>query len=294
MSKRFTETCKWDDPWFRELPGAHKLVFLYIIDRCDNAGFWEVDLGGLAWHTKLEPKHIEGALKGLERGLKGASGWVWVKNFLRHQKNESLNGANPAHRQIISLIQSQLERFSSCPDFKKMKGAIKGLQSPTGKVQVKEEDRKGSEEGKPERDIQAEALEIYEAYPLKVGKPAALKAIAKAIATHGFDFLLDCTRSYAKIRHGEKAFMPNPSTWFHQERFNDDPLTWNREARRDTSTPPAEAKPQPKPLGPDFQQYLISRNNPKINADAHLWKTELDLPHGIRSDFKQWRDIENK
>lgn len=129
--KRFTESQKWDDPWFRELAGSHKLVFLYILDRCNNAGFWEVDEAALAFHTKLEPKHFEGAFKALERGLQGASGWVWVKNFLKHQKNDQLNPANPAHRQIIALLKDQAERF---PDSKSLlpKGATKGLQSPIG------------------------------------------------------------------------------------------------------------------------------------------------------------------
>jgi len=130
--KRFTETLKWDDPWFRELHGSHKLVFLYILDRCNNAGFWEVDLSALAFHTKLESKHFEGAFKALERGLQGASGWVWVRNFLRHQKNDDLNPANPAHRQIIALLREQSERF---PDSQSLfsKGASKGLPSPIGK-----------------------------------------------------------------------------------------------------------------------------------------------------------------
>jgi hypothetical protein len=129
--RRFTETNKWDDPWFRDLPGVHKLVFLYIIDRCNNAGFWEVDMAGMQFHTKLEDKHLQGALKGLARGIEGADGWVWVKNFLKHQKNDVLNELNPAHRQIISLIKDQILRFpksnSSIPE-----GACKGLQSPIG------------------------------------------------------------------------------------------------------------------------------------------------------------------
>jgi len=130
--KRFTESNKWDDPWFRELPGSHKLVFLYILDRCNNAGFWEVDLSGLSFHTKLEERHFEGALKGLERGLQGASGWVWVKNFLRHQKNDQLNPANPAHRQIIALLKDQSQRFPESQNLLP-EGACKGLESPIGK-----------------------------------------------------------------------------------------------------------------------------------------------------------------
>ena len=136
--KRFTETQKWDDPWFRSLPGAHKLVFLYLLDRCNNAGFWEEDLDGMAFHTKIEPHALEGALKGLTRGLQGASGWYWVKNFLRHQKNDSLNPENPAHRQIIALLIEQAERFPASKSLLP-KGASKGLLSPIGKGKGKGE-----------------------------------------------------------------------------------------------------------------------------------------------------------
>lgn len=136
--RRFTETLKWDDQWFRDLAGSHKLVFLYILDRCNNAGFWEVDLSALAFHTKLEEKHFEGAFKALERGLQGASGWVWVRNFLRHQKNEELNPANPAHRQIIALLKDQSERFPASKSFLP-KGASKPLRSPIGKGKGKGE-----------------------------------------------------------------------------------------------------------------------------------------------------------
>lgn len=149
--KRFTETAKWDDPWFRSLSGPAKLVFLYIIDRCNNAGFWEMDEESITYHTKLESKHVEGALKALTRGIKAASGWVWVRRFLRHQKNEPLNPANPAHKQIIALISDQLERFSGVPEFEEFLAPLKGLFSPIGKGIGK--GKKGSAEGKQLPDM---------------------------------------------------------------------------------------------------------------------------------------------
>lgn len=130
--KRFTETEKWQDPWFRKLPGAHKLVFIFLIENCNNAGFYEYDVEHVAYLTGLEKKHIDGALKGLERGIVGASGWVWVRNFLRHQKNEELNEQNPAHKQIISLLRVQIERFKDCNGFADFVAPYMGLLSPIG------------------------------------------------------------------------------------------------------------------------------------------------------------------
>ena len=70
--------------------------------------------------------------------------------------------------------------------------------------------------------------EIYAAYPKKVGKPAALRAIRRALGKRPFDFLLERTRLYAQTYNGPPEFIPNPSTFFSQERFEDDPATWQR------------------------------------------------------------------
>ena len=115
---RFTEIGKWDDAWFRALKPSEKLLFLFLIENCNNAGFYEIDRDAIAFKTGLSDAEIDGALVGLARGIVGASGWLWVRRFLKHQKNTELNPSNGAHRQIISLLSEQIQRFSGCPEFK--------------------------------------------------------------------------------------------------------------------------------------------------------------------------------
>jgi hypothetical protein len=43
MAKRFTDSEKWDDPWFAELPLKYKLFWIYLLDECDHAGVWKVN-----------------------------------------------------------------------------------------------------------------------------------------------------------------------------------------------------------------------------------------------------------
>ena len=41
---RYTDAEKWKDVWFSELSNDEKLVWLYILDDCDHAGIWKVNL----------------------------------------------------------------------------------------------------------------------------------------------------------------------------------------------------------------------------------------------------------
>lgn len=79
---------------------------------------------------------------------------------------------------------------------------------------------------------------IYEAYPRRQGRAAALKAITKAIdAIKGdllnprdSDWLLARVKAYAeavsKWPESEKQFIPHPATWFNRGSYDDDPETW--------------------------------------------------------------------
>jgi hypothetical protein len=194
--KRFTETGKWSDPWFRKLGPVEKVVFMYLLDNCNNAGFWEVDTDALAFLIGITPLEAEGAIKGLSRGVIRAGGWVWLKNFLRHQKNDTLNPENPMHKQIIGLLNEQVERFSDCPEFLifagPLNGAIKGLKSPTVTVDGKGDgkgQRKGSAEGKeiPDTLVLQEGFERewseFKVMRQKIKKPLTLRGEELILAT---------------------------------------------------------------------------------------------------------------
>lgn len=85
---------------------------------------------------------------------------------------------------------------------------------------------KGTAQAARERDF---AEEIYQAYPKRVGKPAAKLKIKKALAEVPFERLLELTIAYAQAVNGQDPqFVPHPATWFNQARYNDDPSTWTR------------------------------------------------------------------
>ena len=44
MAKRFTDSEKWQDVWFTELSNDDKIIWLYLLDTCDNAGIFKLNL----------------------------------------------------------------------------------------------------------------------------------------------------------------------------------------------------------------------------------------------------------
>lgn len=63
---------------------------------------------------------------------------------------------------------------------------------------------------------------IYEAYPRKVARPEAIKAILKALAKVPYEELLEKTKAFASASSGQvEKYIPHPSTFYNQERYND-------------------------------------------------------------------------
>jgi len=86
-------------------------------------------------------------------------------------------------------------------------------------------------------EVQPDFEEIYRAYPKKVAKPEALRAIAKAVAADGFDHVLKRTRLFGTVCNKPRQFVPNPSTFFNQRRYSDDPETWKDHADHSRNNP---------------------------------------------------------
>lgn len=87
-----------------------------------------------------------------------------------------------------------------------------------------------------ERREQAEA--IYQAYPRRQGKGAALPVILRALDKVPFDQLLEAVQAFAVAVEAwpekDHTFVPHPATWIRGERWNDDRTTWRRGSRTTT------------------------------------------------------------
>jgi hypothetical protein len=75
--------------------------------------------------------------------------------------------------------------------------------------------------------------DIYQSYPRKIGKTAAIKAIKAILKTYPALSLLTHTKTFSESvktwPEREKQFIPHPATWFNRGSYMDDPKEWQRD-----------------------------------------------------------------
>jgi len=79
--------------------------------------------------------------------------------------------------------------------------------------------------------------------PRKVAKGAAEKAYIQAVKRlecredNPHHFLRERIEAYAKTPQAQGEYCPHPATWLNQERYDDDPATWQRGSPRSNTDP---------------------------------------------------------
>jgi hypothetical protein len=118
MAKRFTDTQKWEKPWFRKLPNKYKLLWIYITDRCDIAGVWYADfeLASIFIGEKIKE---EEALLILDKQIEVRGGRWLINDFIQFQYG-SLSDSNRMH----NAVRERIDEFNSL----KKEGASEILQ----------------------------------------------------------------------------------------------------------------------------------------------------------------------
>ena len=126
MAKRYTDNDKWDDPFFTELPNEYKLLWLYILDKCDHAGIYKVNPKNahFALNTVFDWKEVVKVLDGRITIL-SQDKW-FIPKFLNFQYG-ALDPANRVHQSVITILEKE--------------GAFKGLARPTHQAKDKDKDK---------------------------------------------------------------------------------------------------------------------------------------------------------
>lgn len=129
MAKRFTDTAKWKDTWFQDLPAKYKLFWIYLLDECDAAGLWKpnIKLANFQIGENFQESELINVFS--ERITVTDSGYWFVNKFIKFQYGELSENCKP-HLPIIKTLKSH-----------KIKGYPKGIHTLEEKEQEKEKEK---------------------------------------------------------------------------------------------------------------------------------------------------------
>lgn len=133
MAKRFTDTCKWELPWYRKLSLEEKCFWSYVVDRCNHAGIWEVDfeLASVYIGVQLDEKGLRATFA--DRYFEIADGRKWViRNFIPFQYVKLVPSVK-AHKSAMNILEAEGLVYPYINSYSK------GIDR--GKVRVKDKDK---------------------------------------------------------------------------------------------------------------------------------------------------------
>lgn len=176
MAKRFIDTDIFKKGFVKGLKAPHKLLWLYILNDCNHAGIWDVELDvaalRLGLSDEITPSIVKKAFKGKIQEIDGGKKW-FIPSFIEFQYKE-LNESNRAHKSVIL----QLKKFDLYDIEEKKPKPLKkplrrGLQGGKDMVMVKDMDkvkeRKGGM-GEKQNDYTAPESQTMQAQLQQSGK----------------------------------------------------------------------------------------------------------------------------
>lgn len=223
MAYRFSDTSKWSDEWFVDLTPQEKLLFMYLCDNCDIAGFIELSTRKLCFDTSLSEVEVKGALKGLQRAyvLSDDKRVLFLKKFIKHQKNLPLNAMNKSHRGILSRFDNYQVRFSTNLVLMVNDG-ISPQKTPESKPLPRGSGNgigNGNSEADNKNGIDFE--NFWNLYDKKVGDRTKVVIKWNALSKHVQELILLKLPSWKK-QFSDKQFQPYAETYLNQQRWNDE------------------------------------------------------------------------
>ena len=127
MAKRMTDTDKWKKRFVRDLSPQHKLLWFYILDDCNHAGLWEVDIEVASIRVGYELVYDMLPESFLDKIVIFDNGDKWfIPDFIDFQYGE-LNPNSNVHKSVIALLNKY-----------NLEGYVKGLQTLPDTVQNKD------------------------------------------------------------------------------------------------------------------------------------------------------------
>lgn len=181
MAKRFTDTDKWKKKWFRELGSRLRDIRQFVLDDCDHAGMWDLDLDRVSYHTRetVTVEDLKKAFNGEIEFLIGGDS-IHIPAFIEFQYG-TLMETNNAHKSVLKRLRAK---------------KIEPLMSPSRGDQDKDQDQDQEKDMEKDKEMNLkkqilDAADIWgqTLWKYKIKKDPMLDQLdlGRLIQIHGFD-----------------------------------------------------------------------------------------------------------
>lgn len=160
MAKRLTDTAKWGNQWLRGLKAPYKLLWLYLLDECDHAGIWQIDMD--VARVKIgEDVHLEKAVECFagRAVLIDGGARLFLRDFVDFQYGE-LNPSNRVHASVIQFLK-KFDLWDVATD------TIKGHVSPLYGAMDKDKDKDKEKEKDKDKDTSVKKIAVEIVMPFE-------------------------------------------------------------------------------------------------------------------------------
>lgn len=118
--QRYINTKFWSDNFISDLNPLDRYLFLYFLtnEHTNIAGTYEIPLKTISFETGLEIDMLKKMLKRLQGKIYYIDGWVYIKNFEKHQavNNSILKGIELAKKDIPKEISEKISKIEQGVD----------------------------------------------------------------------------------------------------------------------------------------------------------------------------------
>jgi hypothetical protein len=112
MAKRFTDTEKFMDPWYRRLPSKHKLLWEYMLCTCSHAGIVSLDLELVELVLKEKFKDDDLDTFFSDRLMRLSEFKYFIPKFIDFQYGK-LNKSSKVHGSVMDALSKEGIEYNS-------------------------------------------------------------------------------------------------------------------------------------------------------------------------------------
>jgi len=218
------KTSFWEDSWIAQLSINEKLLYLYLLTNphTNLCGMYSVSIRYIAFETGLTVDQVKKALSKFEQDNKALyrNDWIVLINYQKHQT------ASPKIKAGIKREMSEIPLEIANLRYGIDRVSI-GIDKPVPELELK------LKEKIYKKEIEKDFETFWKAYPKRVARKKALEVFEKLDQSLLPEILSALEKQKCSASWKDIKFIPHPTTWLNQARWEDEPEPIDLRAERE-------------------------------------------------------------